>query len=244
MINIAICDDCLTSITKLSKYVLEYSIENNLETEMKIFQYENSMDLMSLLDEGKHFDILLLDIIMPNINGMEIATHIRRLNQVAKIIFLTSSHEFALASYSVNAFYYLLKPIEKTTLFSILDKAFMDINKSLQECIVVKTQSGLLKIFYNELIHVEVINRTVYFSLKNGDVIESLNTIHNIETYLLKDHRFIKPHRSYIVNLDYIISLSKQHITTVNDHHIIVSRIAYKKIKESYMKHMFNITPT
>ncbi len=239
MIKIAICDDCMESMLKLNQLILEYSSENTITDELEIFQYENGMDLIKQLDEGKYFDIFLLDIIMPNFNGMEIATHIRSLNQVAKIIFLTSSPEFAVESYSVSAFNYLLKPIQKNILFSTLDKAFSNIRSSLNEYIIVKTQSGLLKVFYNELIYIEVINRSIYFNLKNGDIIKSLNSIQNIETPLLADRRFIKPHRSYIVNLDYVINLSKEGITTINNKHILVSRIAYKKIKEAYLNYSF-----
>ena len=152
---------------------------------------------------------------MPNINGIELAAEIRSRDQAAKIIFLTSSSEFAVESYSVGAFNYLLKPIQKDQLFSVLEKACNDIDSSLKQSIVVKTQSGLSKVFLHELIYVEVIGRTVYFHQKNGVTIESTSTISQVEAVLLADKRFIKPHRSYIVNLDYIKNLSQDGFTMI-----------------------------
>lgn len=239
MIKIAICDDCLQSVAQIYKLVTDYSLNNTLSRHIEVCRYTNSIDLMDAILVGKHFDILLLDIIMPTFSGMELAAHIRSSDQAAKIIFLTASPEFAIEAYSVNAFYYLLKPILKDQLFSILDKACDDVSSNLNQNIIVKAKTGLFKVLFSELIYVEVINKTVYLHLKNGDTIESQTSILKIETDLLADPRFVKPHRSYLVNLDYVINLSKTEITTIHNQHILVSRIAYPKIKEAYLNYSF-----
>ncbi|MDF2595755.1 MAG: response regulator of the LytR/AlgR family [Clostridia bacterium] len=237
--KIAICDDNKQELLHISGLVDDYLSCGFAEDKIEIHRFGNSMELLSQLERGKHFDIFLLDVIMPNINGIELAAEIRLKNQVAKIIFLTSTPEFAVASYAVGAFNYLLKPIQKDKLFSVLEKACNAICSGLNQYIVVKTQTNLSKVFLHELIYVEVIGRTVYFHLKGGITIETTSTISQVEAVLSIHKLFIRPHRSYIVNLDYIKHLSQDGFTTTSDLLIPVSRNAFKQVKQAYLNHSF-----
>lgn len=238
MVKIAICDDDKQELLHINLLVNEYLNCGFTKGQIKVLSFENSMELITQIEGGKHFDIFLLDIIMPTINGIELAAEIRKSDNVAKIIFLTSSPEFAVKSYSVDAFNYLLKPIQKDALFSVLEKACNDICCALKQYILVKTQNDLSKVFFHELIYVEVIGRTIYFYQKNGVVIESINSISQIEEVLLVDNRFIKPHRSYIVNLDYIKTLAKHVFTTTSDQFIPVSRNVFKEVKQRFFNYL------
>jgi len=236
---IAVCDDDKQDLLQISQLVDQYSSCGLAEGKIEVRKFESSMKLLAEIESGKHFDVFLLDVIMPDINGIELAAEIRNRDHVAKIIFLTSSSEFAVESYSVSAFHYLLKPLQKDQLFSVLEKACQDIHVNLQKYIVVKAQTGLSKVFLHELIHVEVIGRTVYFHQKSGVTLESTNTISQIEAVLLADKRFIKPHRSYIVNLDFIKNLSQIGFTTISDQFIPISRNVFKEVKQAYINHSF-----
>ncbi len=237
--KIAICDDDKQELFQISELVDEYLSYGLAEDKIEVHSFASSMKLLTQIESGKHFDIFLLDVIMPNINGIELAAEIRSRDQVAKIIFLTSSSEFAVESYSVSAFNYLLKPIQKDQLFSVLEKACNDILSGLKKFIIVKTPSSLSKVFLHELIYVEVIGRNICFHQKSGVTIESISTISQLEAVLLIDKRFIKPHRSYIVNLDYIKNLSQDGFTTTSDLFIPVSRNVFKEVKQAYINHSF-----
>lgn len=237
--KIAICDDDKQELLHISQLMDEYLLDGFTEGQSEVRKFESSMNLLAQIESGKHFDIYLLDIIMPDINGIELATEIRNRDHVAKIIFLTSSSEFAVESYSVSAFHYLLKPLQKDQLFSVLKKARQDIHVNLQKYIVVKAQTGLSKVFLHNLMYVEVIRKTVYFHQKDGDTIKSSSTISQAETALLIDNRFIKPHRSYIINLDYIQNLSQDGFTTTSGLFIPVSRNVFKSVKQAYINYSF-----
>ena len=232
--KLAICDDDCQELQYISGLMDEYSSRGSAQEKI-----EFHMELMSYIERGIYFDIFLLDIIMPIINGIELATEIRKKNHVAKIIFLTSSPEFAVDSYSVGAFNYLLKPTQKDKLFSVLDKAGSEICRQPQQSIVVKTQTCLIKVFLHEIVYVEVIGRTLYFHQKNGEIIESTSTIYQVEDVLLTNKIFIKPHRSYIVNLDHIKNLSQDGFTMTNNQFIPVSRNVFKEVKQAYINHSF-----
>jgi len=237
--KIAICDDDKRELLHISGLVNEYLSCGFTESKTEVCSFESSMRLLTQIENGIHFDVFLLDVIMPNINGIGLAAKIRKIDQVAKIIFLTSSSEFAVDSYSVGAFNYLLKPIQKNPLFSVLEKACQDILSGLKQYIVVKTPANLSKVFLHELIYVEVTGRTVCFYQKGGITLESTSTISQVEAILLLDKRFIKPHRSYIINLDYIKNLSQDGFTTTSDLFIPVSRNVYKEVKQAYINYSF-----
>lgn len=237
--KIAICDDNKQELIKIGQFVDEYISCGFAQREMEVRSFESSTELINQLERGKHFDIFLLDIIMPGLNGMELASEIRLKDQVSKILFLTSSPEFAVESYSVGAFHYLLKPVQKDKLFSVLKKADKDICNSMKKCIVVKTQTGIFKMFLGDLIYVEVMGRTIFFHQTNGDIIAGNSTISQVEAVLLEDKRFIKPHRSFIVNLDFIKNLSQDGFTTTSSVLIPISRNVFKEVKQLYINYSF-----
>ncbi len=237
--RIAICDDNKQELLQIRRLMDEYLNSRFTENKIEIYSFESSIDMITQIESGNHFDIFLLDVIMPNINGIRLATEIRSNDQVSKIIFLTSSTEFAVDSYSVDAFNYLVKPVQKDKLFSVLEKAFNDIFRDLNQYIVLKARTGLFKVFLHELIYLEVIGRTIYFHQKSGITIESISTMSQIEAVLLKDKRFIKPHRSYIINLDFVKNLSQDGFTTTSGLFIPVSRNAFKDVKQKYINYSF-----
>ncbi|MBV7276145.1 response regulator transcription factor [Clostridium sp. PL3] len=238
--KIAICDDDEQELIHINQHLDEYFNCGFSKDKIKVSRFQSSMQLLDLIEKGKHFDVFLLDVIMPDINGIDLATEIRSKDQVAKIIFLTSTSEFAVESYSVDAFNYLLKPIQKDKLFTVLEKVCNDIYSDLKPYILLKTKISLSKVFLHHLVYVEVSGRTVYFNQINGATLEITSTISQIETVLLINKHFIKPHRSYIVNLDYVKNLSQDGITTTNDVFIPISRNVYKNVKQAYINHSFH----
>ncbi len=104
-----LCDDDLSILSELRVLLDRYRVERNVEITSAAFQ--SPLELLTEIERGTRFDILLLDVMMPGENGIDTAREIRRYDQSMKIIFLTSSAEFAVESYTVGAYFYQLKPI-------------------------------------------------------------------------------------------------------------------------------------
>ncbi len=237
--KIAVCDDNKEELQQLEHLLNEYLTVYPFDEGISICFFESSAALLVEIESGRHFDLFLLDVLMPEVNGLELATKIRKTDTVSKIVFLTSSSEFAVDSYSVSAFHYLLKPVEKEKLFPALEKARNDFFNDSGQSIIVKAKAGLCKIDFRDLVYVEVIGRTLCFQKKDGVLTEISGTLSEIEPHLLADKRFVKPHRSYIVNMDHIRGLSPQGITTLNSLCIPMSRNALKEVKQSYLDYSF-----
>ena len=235
MLKIAVCDDSRELLEKVEKDLHEY--ENVRNTPVTVHTYTNAVDLLDGLKKTD-YDILILDIIMPGFTGMQAAHEIRKFNEEIKIIFLTSSKEFAIESYSVGAYYYLLKPVLKEKLFSVLDKVVSEITSKQESC-VIYTHMGIVNIPFARIECLEVYNKHLVFHLSDGSTKETRGALSDYENVFLERKEFLKIHRSYILNMDYIHSIEAGEIATYSGKRFPVSRLLAKDIKEHYMNYMF-----
>jgi len=240
MLQIALCDDNNTELLQMKQIIETFKAAHSSQYNIKCDTFLSGLDLLAAAESATSYDIFILDVVMPLMTGIEVATEIRKKNTLSKIVFLTSSREFAVDSYKVDAFYYLLKPINYEGLIPILEKACADITDKKEKGIIVKCKTCLTKILLHNLEYTEVIGRTLFFHLTNGEVLESFGTISQLENDLLSDKRFIKPHRSYIVNMDCIHRITDKNIITFSKKPVPISRDLYKTIKQTYIEYSFD----
>lgn len=236
MLQIAICDDSIDDLSNMVQLINEYRSSKNVNCEYAVFP--NGFDLISTLEKGKRFDIYCLDIIMPGFSGIDVAKEIRRLDKTAPILFFTSSPEYALESYSVKAINYVLKPISKEKLFNTLDELLDQIEVGKDEdAVIVKSTDGIQRILISNLAYVEVIGRNVLYHLHSGKVIECTEPFSLACDKLMKYGCFIKPHRSYLVNMQYVDTIEKHQVTLQNRSSIPVAQFKAKEIKQYYLNY-------
>jgi len=183
--------------------------------------------------------MLLLDILMPGLTGMEAAKEIRRSDREIPIIFLTSSREYAVESYRVGAEDYIIKPVRKDEVYPSLDKQLIRFAQE-EAYLTVKTGNGIIKLLFSQIVYVEVTNRTIQFVLVNGEVREAYGYLSDYEEKLLSDPHFFKPHRSYLINLRQVIELDKKGLITTVGKIVPVARDAFVKVKTAYMKFLLS----
>lgn len=232
--HIAICDDNIDELSRISSLLEDYRRECNSSITYEAFH--NATELLETL-QSKNFDMLILDILMPGITGMEAAKEIRHSNNEIPIIFLTSSREFAVESYRVNAEDYILKPARKDEMFHVINKQFKKFMQK-EAFLTIKIDSGVIKIPLSNIVYVEVINRRVQFNLAGGEMQETYGYLADYENLLLAEPYFYKPHRSYLVNLNYATKLDKNGLATTIGKTVPVARDAFAKVKAVYMKHL------
>ncbi|MDD4402346.1 MAG: LytTR family DNA-binding domain-containing protein [Desulfitobacteriaceae bacterium] len=229
------CDDDSQELAKISSFIDTYRQKKNVLLTYKTFQ--SATELVSTIKSGD-YDILFLDILMPGLSGMQAAHEIRVLDGVAKIVFLTSSPEFAVESYRVKAYDYILKPVSKEKLYQMLDTLITEEQKP-QEGLMVKTQKGMAFILFSRLAFVEVMHKTLFFHLTDGSVREVNSTLAAFEDKLLSRPEFVKVHRSYLVNLWQVSELRSKELVTHAGKTVPISRLLYGKVREEYMEHLF-----
>ena len=175
---------------------------------------------------------------MPGFTGIDVAKEIRTFDKTAPILFFTSSPEFALESYSVKAINYVLKPISKEKLFFTFDELLEQIKVEKEEAaVIVKSNEGIQKILISNLVFAEVIGRNVLYHLRSGKVVECTEPFSSVCDNLLKYVCFIRPHRSYLVNMQYVDTIENHQMTLQTLSSIPVAQGKARGVKERYLNY-------
>lgn len=200
--------------------------------------FQNATELLASMD-SRDYDLLLLDMLMPGVNGMQAAREIRESNSQMEIVFLTFSPEFAVESYSVRAHYYLLKPASEEKLFPILDRLMADFKRP-EDALHIKTQTSVFSLPYGKIEYIEVSAKKLYFYLTDGSKREITGSLADFEQALLKRPGFMKVHRSYLVNLQWVQELRHGELVTASGRRVPVSRAAYPQVRTAYTHFLFS----
>ena len=233
--RIAICDDEKIFLNKVTDLVEKWADQHRIDAH--IYKFSNGDDLLrGHADEC--MDLIILDVIMPLLNGIDTARELRNKDSDVPVIFLTSAREFAVESYEVDAFYYLLKPVNETKFFDVLDR-FLETTDLKKSTFTAKTPDGFQKINLDDIFYLEAQNKLVEIVMSNGSHIEVHELFSKCEEFFTPEKGFFKCHRSYIVNLDHIVQFTKTEIVTGNVS-IPISRNRYNEFKDAYFAHMFN----
>lgn len=230
--RIAVCDDDEQESAFLSRMIKEYQLSRGVSVDCLFFH--NGTDFLCN-GKGGEYDLVLLDVLMPGINGMQVAQELRELDKNVKIIFISSSPEFAVESYRVGAYHYLLKPVDKDLFFQLLDRIRSELSTLEEQGFVLKSREGVVGISFTRLEYVEVINKTVNFHLADGVVYETFAALADFEETLLSRPEFLKTHRSYIINLGYIQAINGNVVVTKNGYQIPISRQRRNQVRDSYI---------
>ena len=238
MIKIAFCDDDMEVLHQMNELVDRYRVERNEDITYAAFQ--SPFELLTEIEKGIRPDILFLDVVMPGQNGMDVAKEIRQYDTNMKIIFLTSSPEFAVESYSVGAYFYQLKPIWEESFFRLMDAVLAECEKKKKNSLILRSKDGITRIDLQQLEYCEVLGRKLLFHLENGAVLESAGSLDDLAGQLMQYSNFFRPHRSFLVNMEYIQNISSRSIKMVNDAEIPIPHGKCSEIKNTYMEYAFN----
>ncbi len=237
MIKVAFCDDDISVLNELESLLGRYCTKYNREIECAVFG--SSLELLAEMEKGMRYDILFLDVILPNENGINIAKEIRQYDSVVKIIFLTSSSEFAVQSYTVGAYFYQLKPIWEENFFRLMDSAVSESRKEKKDSLILRCKSGVTRIDLDRLEYCEVFGRTLLFHMDDGGVLEGTGSMDKLYGKLLQYENFVRPHRSFLINMEYIHKISCKAITMENRTEIPIPHGKCSEIKNLYLEYAF-----
>lgn len=232
--RIAVCDDDKTYLQDLVDMIEKWADQSDVSVEL--FSFNNGDELV---DKCKNvcMDVVFLDVLMPLLNGIDTARELRKTDTAARIVFLTSSPEFALESYSVRAFNYLLKPVCFETLKEVLDECHSAFIEEPQY-LVLKTHFGYQKIYCHNIEYIEAQNKKVVFYLCSGEELEVYEPLKVFEDKLIDG--FFKCHRSYLVYLPNVDHFNNSKIITKSNRTIPIARSYSKAFQEAYLAFAFS----
>ena len=223
MLHIAICDDEQIWIENTKELLKEY-LEKHPQYTAKIHSFLSGMELLEYTESNGGFDLYILDIVMTGMTGIETGLSLRRNADKGIIIYLTTSKEYALDSFDTNPYHYLVKPVDKMKMNTILDKVFYMLTEKKNKGISVKTKEGVKRICLDDIIYVELVNRNICYHLKDGQlVVGNQQRVSFTEMMLpiLKDERFCRCGASFVLNLHYVKLVNKDEVHFSNGEELL-----------------------
>ena len=235
MLKVAVCDDEQLYLNKSLAMLEEYANEHDVEIAAEHFLI--SSELLDRMEAGERYDIYLLDIYMPGVSGMSVATELRSRGVRSPIIFLTSSTEHAVEAFGVDATHYLLKPYSRQNFFGAMDKAVQSISAHSEETIVLKIGGEYQNVSVSDILYCEAANNYQRLRLKNGD--ELLVRMTSSELYDLLEGFgcFHRCGRSYILNLNQVKKVTANSAVLKNAAELPLPRAAVAPLRTAFFGH-------
>lgn len=232
MLKIAICEN--DNIQRKNIVNMAEKYLNAIDIKYNILDFISGEVLLSSMNK---FDIYFLDIKMENISGIDTAKRIRMEHENAIIIFITGFKDYVFEAFDVNAFHYIVKPIDENKFKEILYSAIRSRSKK-DKFLIATTNCSSYKIFFNDIMYIESNQRKVKIHT-TYDVIEYYYKISDLENELLEDN-FYRCHKSYIVNLKYVQSFDNALITLKNLEKVYVSKYKLTDFSKAFMYYLKN----
>lgn len=232
MINIAICDDEIPECSALAKKIKD--ICKNLNTEVSVKQFYHAKDITVSNDT---FDLIFLDILMPELNGMEAAKRIRKNKIKSKIIFVTVTKDYVFEAYDVEAYHYLMKPVKQDKLKNIITRAVKDMQTDEnQEYLILPAGKSKRKILLKDILYIESYGRTVIFHCTKEEITD-YRRIGELE-HSLSDKNFFRIHKSFIVNLEHTDTYTRKDAVLDNGDTLPIAKRRYEEFTKTMMQYI------
>lgn len=233
MPRIALCDDKDDQRNAIESMLREYAEGHPGVT---VFVFSSGQQLLCS-EVGTDCEVYILDVVMPDMTGIQLGSRLRELGCRGAIIYLTVTSEFAVNAYEVRAFHYLLKPIREERLFEVLDEALAEAEKQKSACIMVKTREGLRLIQLGEIVYVELVDHTARYHLSDQSTVDSVTLRRAFRSEmepLLSHAQFVLCGASFTVNLHYVIGVKKTALCLDGDEQIPLPRGLSVQIQQKW----------
>lgn len=229
--KIAICDDEKSEQQLLCKYVEEWAAQRGVKPRLKCFDSGESF-LFSWEDE-QDYDVLILDIEMGGMSGMELAGKIRETDGDIPILFVTGYAEYMQFGYDVTALHYLTKPLKKEKFFSVLDR--LPGEQREKEKILFQMDQGSISLPVGDIWYVEAEGHRCILHTQNA-VIPLKEGISSVEKRLTGYGQVVKCHRSYLVNLQHVSVVLKEEMILDDQGRVPVSRNLRRAVNDAFIR--------
>lgn len=231
--QIAVCDDVQKELERIREALDTYS-KAHPELYFDIDEYVTPIDILNAVEKGKVYDIALLDICMPGILGTDVAEEMLAKSPDMGIIFLTTSNEYAVEAFAMNATHYLLKPFSQKQFNAALDRAVKKTEK--QDLLSLACVDGTYRVRISEIVSIESQNHYLLIKISSGEILRLRMKLSQMFEELQRYPEFIKVGASYVANLAFVRRISGNTLEMLSGAKIPVPRRSSEEVQKTYME--------
>ena len=232
--KIAICEDEAICTDTLETHLRKWAANNGVWIE--VFTYKSAEQFLFYLSENADTDLMFLDIMLDGINGIELAQKLRVMKNTVQIVFTTDSGKYVYEGYNVSALNYLIKPVTYDRLSTVMDQAKKIIDQ--RHFYLCKTSDSMVKIPYEDIITIEMDSHNAVITTKTEKYTTRRTLTEILES--LDSELFIQCHKSCVVNIQHIFSISKKTLGLSNDISVDIGRKYVKELNDRFIKYNRN----
>lgn len=230
MYQIAICDDLVQDRTHIYNIATEVFDRLGIPAAVSLFDSARAL-LDDISSRDSQYDLFLLDVLMDDQNGVELAEALRRQGNRSRLIFITVSRDYAIDGYKVSADDYLLKPLTIEALMTSVKRLIKENN-----VVAFKNLNGSVRLVSADKIHwAEIYGHTIHVHMLN-DSFAVRDTLDNLAN-LLPSPDFVRCHRSYIINLNHVQEINKTKVMLAGGHQLPISRRYSADVQQAVVAH-------
>lgn len=231
--KIIITDDSPVDTAALRDLTSEWATRNSITAQ--IISYLSAEEFLFRWEEDKTTDLLLLDVEMPGLNGVTLAKRVRETNRNLGIVFITGYSDYIAEGYEVSALHYLLKPVNRDKLFSVLDRAYAQSVRDMRS-LTLRMPDETVRVPLGEIRWLEV--RKNYVTVHADTDYTIKQTLGEFEKQLTPEMCFFRVGRSYLVNMRFIRQVTKKEILLTDSTVIPVPRGMYEPLNREIIKRL------
>lgn len=230
--RIAICDDEEVQQNLLKKYLAEWAEEKEIPLETMTFISGESF--IFAWEDDRAYDLLILDIEMGVLNGMELAARIREQDEEIPILFVTGYEQYMAQGYEVAALHYLIKPVHKEKLFAVLDR--LKERVKTEEKLLFETDKGVISLPVSKIWYIEAQgHQSILYTADEDYTLHQ--SISEVVEYVSGKRAFVRCHRSYMINMQHVSAIVKSELILDDKRRIPVSRSSAKEVNAAFIEH-------
>lgn len=237
MLKFAVCDDEPFMVQEISHHISTYMKAKHLVS----YSTRCFSGGRSLLDSDCDFDLIFLDIQMEQPDGMATARLLRQQGKHCLLVFVTVLKEHVFDAFELEAYDYLVKPLDGCHFRRTLDRALRTLEQRPAKSIVVQKGTACDIIPLNHIVYCEVQGRKIYIPQKDGKITGYYERLNVFEQRV--DGRFFRCHRSYLVNLAYVSVSHAGKILLSQGGRIPVSRLRERDLAQTLLRYMAGKDP-
>lgn len=211
MLKIAICDDDEIQNEILEEMLYDYNSVSTYRVDVSAFDCGEA--LLKTQETNGNFDIYILDVVMPVMDGLELAKRIRKSDDTGKIVFLSAETSFVYKAFAVSASGYLVKPVDPEELFELVNSLRTQIEKERPSFILINSDSGSRRVEVRDIMYVDTIERTPVYHLADGKKVSGRSRrvkFQEMVAELLNGHSFALSSVGVAVNLSNVESVKSE----------------------------------